>query len=139
LTVTLIFLAVPTVLLLSAALVAPKQLLTIFFGARLSTAAPAFAALVGAMACLGVTVILTHYLFGAARRWIVALLAVGVVALIVSIHLAAGNAEATARAELEVQSGLAVVVTMVFAGTHLRFRGHHPRVLPLAPAIEGAR
>ena len=77
LAVTLLFLGVPTLILLSAALVAPKQLLTIFFGARLSSAAPSFATLVGAMACLGVTVVLTNYLFGAARRWIVALLAAG--------------------------------------------------------------
>ena len=124
LAVTLLFLGVPTVLLLAAALVAPKQFLTVFFGARLSTAAPAFATLVGAMACLGVTVVLTNYLFGAARRWIVALLAAGVAVLLVLIHVAHGAIVATARAELEVQAGLAVAVAVAFAATHLRF---HPR------------
>jgi len=121
LAVTLVFLAAPTLLLLLAALVAPKQLLTIFFGARLSRGSPAFATLVGAMACLGLTVVLTNYLFGAARRWIVSLLAVGVVVLLVLIHLAGGNIEATARAELVVQGGLALVVTAAFALTHVRF------------------
>lgn len=135
LAVTLIFFAIPTALLLAAALIVPRQLLTIFFGARLSTSAPAFAVLVGAMTCLGVTVMLTHYLFGAARRWIVVLLAAGVVALVVLLHLAGGNVEATARAELEVQGGLAVVVTMVFASTHLRFRTG-ARVVPSSAAIE---
>ena len=72
------------------ALVAPEWFLTTFFGAQLSGAAPAFATLVGAMACLGLVVILTNYLFGAARRWIVAVLAVGVAVLIVLIHVAHG-------------------------------------------------
>ncbi len=121
LAVTLVFLAAPTLLLLVAALVAPKQLLTIFFGARLSRGSPAFATLVGAMACLGLTVVLTNYLFGAARRWIVALLAVGVVVLLVLIHLAGGNIVATARAELVVQGGLALMVTVAFALIHVRF------------------
>lgn len=124
LAVTLLFLGVPALLLLGAALVAPKAFLTVFFGARLATAAPAFATLVGAMACLGVTVVLTNYLFGAARRWIVVLLAGGVVVLVTLIHLAGGAIVATARAELEVQGGLALTVTVAFAATHLRF---HPR------------
>ena len=136
LAVTLILLAVPTVLLLAAALVAPKQLLTIFFGARLSTAAPAFPILVAAMAFLGVTVVLTNYLFGAARRWIVVLLGAGVFALIVLIHRAGGNVEATARAELAVQSGLAVAVTIAFAITHLRVHRRRQFVPPTA-AIDG--
>jgi O-antigen/teichoic acid export membrane protein len=132
LAVTLLFLGVPTVLLLGAALVAPRQLLTIVFGARLATAAPAFATLVGAMACLGVTVVLTNYLFGAARRWIVALLGAGVVVLVVLIHLAQGAMVATARAELEVQGGLALVVTAAFAATHLRFHPSRRSVPPIA-------
>jgi O-antigen/teichoic acid export membrane protein len=131
LAVTLVFLGIPTLVLLAAALVAPKQFLTVFFGARLATSASAFAPLVGAMACLGVTVLLTNYLFGAARRWIVGLLAAGVVVLIVLIHRAGGSIQGTARAELEVQSGLLVAVIVAFAATHLRFRpGRRPVPAP---------
>jgi divalent metal cation (Fe/Co/Zn/Cd) transporter len=84
------------------------------------------------MACLGVVVILTNYLFGAARRWIVALLAVGVAVLLVMIHLAHGAIMATARVELAVQGGLAVVVAIAFAAVHLHWwRGTRP------PAPEG--
>ncbi len=119
--VSMVFLLVPSVVLLGVALVAPEWFLTTFFSARLSGAAPAFATLVGAMACLGLVVILTNYLFGAARRWIVGLLAVGVVVLVVLIHQAHGDIVETARAELAVQGGLALAVGMAFAAVHLRW------------------
>jgi O-antigen/teichoic acid export membrane protein len=130
--VTMVFLLVPALVLLGVALVAPEWFLTTFFSAKLNGAAPAFSTLVGAMACLGVVVILTNYLFGAARRWIVALLAVGVAVLLVMIHLAHGAIMATARVELAVQGGLAVVVAIAFAAVHLHWwRGTRP------PAPEG--
>ena len=119
--VTMVFLLVPSVVLLGIALVAPVWFLSTFFSAKLSGAAPAFATLVGAMACLGLVVILTNYLFGAARRWIVALLAVGVGVLLVLIHLAHGALVATARAELAVQGGLALAVAAAFGVVHLQW------------------
>jgi O-antigen/teichoic acid export membrane protein len=119
--VTMVFLLVPAVVLLGVALVAPVWFLSTFFSAKLNGAAPAFSTLVGAMACLGIVVILTNYLFGAARRWIVALLAVGVVVLLVLIHKAHGAVVATSRAELAVQGGLAVAVAVAFAVVHLRW------------------
>jgi hypothetical protein len=115
LAVTLIFLMVPSLVLLAVALVAPEQFLTTFFSARLNGAAPAFATLVGAM------VVMTNYLFGAARRWIVVLLAVGVVVLVILIHGAHGAIVPTARAELAVQGGLALAVAVAFAVVHLRW------------------
>lgn len=121
LAVSLVFLLIPSLVLLGVALVAPEWFLTTFFGAKLSGAAPAFATLVGAMACLGLVVILTNYLFGAARRWIVAVLAVGVAVLIVLIHLAHGAIVATARAELAVQGGLALAVVLAFAVVHVQW------------------
>jgi O-antigen/teichoic acid export membrane protein len=121
LAVTLVFLLVPSAVLLAVALLAPEWFLTTFFGAKLNGAAPGFATLVGAMACLGLVVILTNYLFGAARRWIVALLAVGVVVLIVVIHQAHGAIVATARAELAVQGGLALTVLVAFTVVHVRW------------------
>jgi len=119
--VTMVFLLVPALVLLGVALVAPEWFLTTFFSAKLNGAAPAFSTLVGAMACLGIVVILTNYLFGAARRWIVALLAVGVVVLVVLIHMAHGAIVATARAELAVQGGLALTVAVAFAAVHLHW------------------
>ena len=119
--VTMVFLLVPSLVLLGIALVAPEWFLTTFFSSQLNGAAPAFATLVGAMACLGLVVILTNYLFGAARRWIVALLAVGVVVLVVLIHQAHGAIVPTARAELAVQGGLAVAVAVAFGIVHLQW------------------
>ena len=73
------------------------------------------------MACLGLVVVMTNYLFGAARRWIVVLLAIGVVALLILIHRAHGAIVPTARAELAVQGGLALAVAVAFAVVHLRW------------------
>jgi O-antigen/teichoic acid export membrane protein len=118
--VTLVFFLVPTAALLLVALAVPKQFLTLFFGARLAGGAPAFATLVGAMACLGATVVLTNYLLGAARRWIVAFLGLGMVGLLVLIHAAHGGIMGTARAELVVQGSMAFVVLVAFLIVHLR-------------------
>jgi O-antigen/teichoic acid export membrane protein len=118
--VTLVFFLVPTAALLLVALAVPKQFLTVFFGARLAGGAPAFATLVGAMACLGASVVLTNYLLGAARRWIVAFLGLGMVGLLVLIHAAHGGIMGTARAELAVQGGMAFIVVIAFLIVHLR-------------------
>jgi O-antigen/teichoic acid export membrane protein len=123
--VTLVFFLVPTVALLLVALAVPKQFLTLFFGGRLAGGAPAFATLVGAMACLGATVVLTNYLLGAARRWIVAFLGLGMVCLLVLIHAAHGGIMGTARAELVVQGSMAFIVLVAFVIVHLR--AHHVR------------
>ncbi len=128
--VTLVFLLVPALVLLGVALVAPEWFLTTFFSAKLNGAAPAFSTLVGAMACLGTVVILTNYLFGAARRWIVGLLAVGVVVLLILIHKAHGAVVATARAELAVQGGLALAVAVAFAVVHLRWWHENRSTVP---------
>ena len=133
LAVTLVFLLIPSVVLLGIALVAPEWFLTTFFSSQLNGAAPAFATLVGAMACLGLVVILTNYLFGAARRWVVGLLAVGVVVLIVLIHLAHGAIVPTARVELAVQGGLALVVAVAFIVVHVRWWRDSR-----SPSVEGA-
>ena len=68
------------------------------------TAAPAFASLVGAMIFLCISVLLTNYLFGAGRRWIVLLLVGGsglAVGLVAAAH---GQPLATARADLVIVS-----------------------------------
>jgi hypothetical protein len=74
------------------------------------------------MACLGATVVLTNYLLGAARRWIVAFLGLGMVGLLVLIHAAHGGIMGTARAELAVQGTMAIAVLVAFSIVHLRAR-----------------
>ncbi|MGP0029924.1 MAG: lipopolysaccharide biosynthesis protein [Acidimicrobiales bacterium] len=134
--VTLVFFLVPTVLLLTVALAVPRQFLTIFFGARLAGGAPSFAALVGAMACLGITVVLTNYLLGSARRWVVAFLGIGVVCLLILIHRAHGGIAATTRAELLVQGGLLLTVLVAFVVVHVRARPRSGRA-PVGRVEEG--
>jgi O-antigen/teichoic acid export membrane protein len=121
--VTLIFLAVPALVLLAVSVVAPRKFLTIVFGARLSAGAPAFATLVAAMICLSVSVLITNYLFGTGSRWIVALLAAGSGAAAVLVARADGRIVATARADLIVQVALVVALGVAFVIVHVRHRG----------------
>lgn len=118
LAVTMLFLAVPAVALLGIALVVPRWFLTLVFSARLASAAPAFAALVAAMIFLCVSVLLTNYLFGAGRRWIVLLLLGGSGLAVILVSLAHGHAVATARADLVVQAALAVAMSVAFVVVH---------------------
>lgn len=120
--VTLLFLLAPALVLLAMAVVVPRPFLTTFFSSRLADAAPAFAPLVGAMTCLGVTVIVTNYLLGAARRWIVGLLALGAGLAVSLIDHAGGRLVSTADADLVVQAGLLAATSVAFVGVHLRRR-----------------
>ncbi len=129
--VTLIFLAVPAVLLLAVSVLVPKQFLTIVFGARLSGGAPAFAALVGAMICLSVSVLVTNYLFGTGSRWIVLLLAAGSGAAAALVSRADGQILATARADLLVQVLLVTALLLAFVVVHARHRGERWLPAPL--------
>ncbi|MGA7420262.1 MAG: hypothetical protein WBW80_19875 [Acidimicrobiales bacterium] len=118
--VTLLFLAVPAVLLLGVSIVIPKQFITLFFSAKLASAASAFAPLVAAMIFLAVSVLLTNYLFGAGRRWIVIVLAVGAALSVVLVAGAHGNPEHTAKADLIVQAALALAIGCFFIAIHRR-------------------
>jgi O-antigen/teichoic acid export membrane protein len=121
--VTLIFLAVPAALLLAIAVFVPKAFLTLVFGARLSAAAPAFAALVVAMMFLSFSVLVTNYLFGTGSRWIVLLLAAGSGLALVLVAQADGQMVATARADLAAQGALAVAMGAAFVAVHRRRAG----------------
>ena len=118
--VTLLFLAVPAVLLLGVSIVIPKQFITLFFSAKLASAASAFAPLVAAMIFLAVSVLLTNYLFGAGRRWIVIVLGVGAALSVVLVAGAHGNPEHTAKADLIVQAALALAIGCFFIAIHRR-------------------
>ena len=128
--VTLIFLAVPAGLLLAIAVFVPKWFLTLIFSAKLSSAAPAFAALVLAMMFLSFSVLVTNYLFGTGSRWIVYLLAGGSVLSVTFIALANGRMVATARADLAAQGLLAIGMGIAFVGIHMKHRGQHWVLVP---------
>ncbi len=123
--VTLIILAVPAGLLLVISVFVPKWFLTLVFSAKLSTAAPAFAPLVGAMICLSLSVLITNYLFGTGSRWIVLLLAGGSALALGLVTAANGQPVATARADLIAQGALAVAMVAGFVAIHRKHRGQH--------------
>ncbi|HEV3266611.1 MAG TPA: hypothetical protein VG014_13890 [Acidimicrobiales bacterium] len=124
LVVTLTFLAVPAMVLLGIALFIPTRFLSLIFTAKLSSAAPAFAYLVVAMIFLCISVLLTNYLFGVGRRWIVLLLLAGSIAGIAAVAGAHGQPVATARADLIVQAALAAAMMGAFVIIHHREHGH---------------
>jgi O-antigen/teichoic acid export membrane protein len=129
--VTLIFLAVPAVILLGISVIAPRKFLTLVFSAKLSSAAPAFSTLVLAMMCLSFSVLVTNYLFGTGSRWIVLLLAAGSGLAIGLVALAGGHIVSTARADLVSQAALALAMGVAFVVIHHRHR--HPRWIPERP------
>jgi O-antigen/teichoic acid export membrane protein len=118
--VTLLFLAVPAAVLLGVSILIPKQFITLFFSAKLSHAASAFAPLVGAMIFLAISVLLTNYLFGAGRRWIVLVLAAGATLSVVLVAGAHGNPVHTAKADLIAQAALACGIGCFFIAVHHR-------------------
>jgi len=115
---TLVVLALPCVTLLLFALFAPRWLLGLVFGHRLTAAAPAFATLVSAMILLSVTVLLTVYLLGVGWRWVIALLGAGAAALALLTARADGHFLGTARADLAVQGALTVAMVVAFVAVH---------------------
>ncbi len=115
---TALILAVPTFVLLVCSIAAPKLLIRIAFGPRLVGASGSFATLVAAMVFLCVTVLLTNYLLGAGRRWIVAVLGAGTAAAAVVFYQAHGEPLDTARADLLVQAVLVGVVSFGFLRVH---------------------
>jgi O-antigen/teichoic acid export membrane protein len=123
--VTLIFLAVPAAVLLVISVFVPRWFLTLVFSAKLSSAAPAFAALVVAMMFLSFSVLVTNYLFGTGSRWIVFLLAGGSTLAVGLVRLADGRTVATARADLVAQGALALAMGVAFVAIHVRHRGRH--------------
>lgn len=123
LVVTLTFIAVPAVLLLGIALFIPTRFLSLVFTPRLASAAPAFIYLVVAMIFLCISVLVTNYLFGVGRRWIVLLLLAGAIIGTAAVAGAHGQPLATARADLFVQAGLAAAMATAFIGIHHRERG----------------
>jgi O-antigen/teichoic acid export membrane protein len=108
--VALGFVAVPLVVLVGIAAAAPHLVLRVAFGPDKTQAANGFATLALAMGALATSVLFTHYLLGIGHRRVVAILAAGAVALVVSVAAAHGQPLGTARAELACQATLAAVL-----------------------------
>jgi hypothetical protein len=120
--VVLLFLAVPAVALLAIAFTKPELFLSVVFHHHYLAASHALAPLVMAMCVLSVSVVLTMYLLAIGRRWVSGVLVVGAAALTGAVLAAHGVAKATATADLTVQVGLLLVITIGFSIVHFRRR-----------------
>jgi O-antigen/teichoic acid export membrane protein len=123
LAVVLVLLAIPAAGLLLVALAAPHLLLEVVFHHGYTATASALAPLVGAMILLSVSVILTMYLLAVGKRWVVAVLVAGALALTLAVAAVHGAPHATALADLVVQAVVAGIVVSGFTLVHrLRLR-----------------
>jgi O-antigen/teichoic acid export membrane protein len=118
LAVVLVLLAVPSALLLGAALVAPEELLQVVFHHAYTSAADALAPLVLAMIMLSVSVVLTMYLLAVGRRWVAGVLVAGAAALTVAVLAVHGSPRATALVDVGVQAVVLLVIMCGFAVVH---------------------
>ncbi len=118
LAVVLVFLAIPSVLLLAVAVAAPEQFIQIFFHHDYTSAADALAPLVLAMIMLSVTVVLTMYLLAIGRRWVAIVLTGGAIALTLAVLAVHGAPRATAYVDVAVQAGVLLVTVCGFAVVH---------------------
>ncbi len=118
LAVVLVLLAVPSVLLLGVALIAPEKLLEVVFHHAYTSAADALAPLVLAMIMLSVSVVLTMYLLAVGRRWVAGVLVGGAAALTVAVLAVHGSPRATALVDVGVQAVVLLVIVCGFAVVH---------------------
>ncbi len=118
LAVVLVLLAVPSVLLLGLALVAPEQILQVVFHHAYTSAADALAPLVLAMILLSVSVVLTMYLLAVGQRWVAVVLVGGAVALTLVVLAVHGSPRATALVDVGVQAVVLFVIMCGFAVIH---------------------
>ena len=119
---TLGIIAIPAVILISIGLFIPGQVIKLIFGARYLGAEGAFAPLAIAMTLLSVTFILTMYLLAHGHRWVIAILAPGVLAAAVAIAAAHGVPQSTAQADLWVQAVLCAVTCTALFFAHRQTR-----------------
>lgn len=97
-------LAIPTSLLVGISVSYGRQFLTAVFGARYATAYQSLPLLIGAMAFLGGSTLLTTYLLGAGSRWATTWVLLGTVAGVWFMAGARGGAHATVSRDLVVQA-----------------------------------
>jgi O-antigen/teichoic acid export membrane protein len=118
LAVVLVLLAIPSVLLLAVAVVAPEQILQLVFHHAYTSAADALAPLVLAMILLSISVVLTMYLLAVGQRWVAIVLVGGAIILTLAVLAVHGAPRATAFVDLAVQGGVLLVVMGGFAVIH---------------------
>ena len=127
LAVVLVLLAVPSILLLGLALLAPEKLLATVYHHAYTAASSALAPLVLAMIMLSVTVILTMYLLAIGRRWVVGVLIGSAVVMTVAVLGTHGAPRSTALADLAVQAAVLGVLVVGFALVHRLRVDQEPR------------
>jgi len=117
--VVLAIYVVPCALLLGLAALAPRSLLGIVYPARLLGASGSLVTLIGAMALLGVSFLLSTYLLARGVRLVAVWLLAGAAVAIVLVSTAHGSWQGTALRDLEAQAviaaGLAVGTVLVLA------------------------
>jgi O-antigen/teichoic acid export membrane protein len=118
LAVVLVFLAVPSVLLLGLAVLAPQTLLQVVFHHNYTAASDALAPLVLAMILLSVSVVLTMYLLAVGHRWVAAVLVGGAAVLTGAVASVHGAPRATALVDLGVQAIVLAVILTGFIAVH---------------------
>ena len=118
LAVVLVLLAVPSVLLLAVAVVAPEVLLQLVFHHAYTAAADALAPLVLAMILLSVSVVLTMYLLAVGRRWVAVVLVAGAAVLTAAVAAVHGAPRATALVDLATQAVVLMVILTGFVAVH---------------------
>ena len=124
----LVTLALPAMVLLAVAAVAPHSLLGLVFGTKYEAGAPGFSALVLSMMCLCITNLLTVYLLAVGWRWVVVPLAVGTGLLVLLCWHAGTSLTGTAHADLGAQGALALAMVVAFVLRH-RLKSRSVRVL----------
>ncbi len=129
LAVVLVLLAIPSLVLLAVALVAPQVLLELVFHHDYTAASDALAPLVIAMIMLSVSVVLTMYLLAVGRRWVAGVLVAGAGVLTLAVLSAHGAPRATALVDLGVQAGVLSVIVVGFVVVHRVRLGQQPAEL----------
>jgi O-antigen/teichoic acid export membrane protein len=126
LAVVLVLLAIPSVVLLTVAVVAPKELLDVLFHHDYTSAADALAPLVLAMILLSISVVLTMYLLAVGRQWVAGVLVGGAAALTAAVVQVHGSPLATAYVDLAVQFAVLLVIVAGFVVVHRVRLGRQP-------------
>jgi O-antigen/teichoic acid export membrane protein len=111
LAVSLLFVAVPAVLLLLLSVTAAHSLLSIAFGTRLAGSSAALTPLALAMTLLAASVMLTHYLLAAGVRIVIAVLSIAAVATTLALLIAGSGPRQVAWTDAAAQGALLISLT----------------------------
>jgi O-antigen/teichoic acid export membrane protein len=116
--VSLAFVAVPSAILVAAAVAAGHPLLSLAFGKRLAGASAAFAPLALAMTLLAASVMLTHYLLAAGSRPVIGVLLGAALLTTVVLAVAGSTPTRVAWADAATQGALTLALGCLVAFHH---------------------